>query len=96
LPGKGSGIKIERLFVVPVQAVNKTLVAALVTLGTCTEISYRPELVIGSDLQFIRMNGTIVGALVGAAYVAGELDRFEQWGGGSQGVAPNLLVCRAR
>jgi uncharacterized membrane-anchored protein YjiN (DUF445 family) len=30
-------------------------------------LSDRFELVIGSDLQFIRMNGTIVGALVGAA-----------------------------
>ena len=29
-------------------------------------LSDRFELVIGSDLQFIRMNGTIVGALVGA------------------------------
>ena len=30
-------------------------------------LSDRFELVIGSDLQFIRMNGTIVGAAVGAA-----------------------------
>ena len=30
-------------------------------------VSDRLELVLGSDLQYIRINGTIVGALVGSA-----------------------------
>ena len=37
-------------------------------------LSDRFELVIGSDLQFIRMNGTVVGAMVGAAIFL--IDRF--------------------
>lgn len=32
-----------------------------------TEISYRLELQLGRDLQFVRINGTVVGALVGIA-----------------------------
>jgi uncharacterized membrane-anchored protein YjiN (DUF445 family) len=30
-----------------------------------TEISHRLELQLGRDLQFVRINGTVVGALVG-------------------------------
>jgi uncharacterized membrane-anchored protein YjiN (DUF445 family) len=32
-----------------------------------TEISHRLELQLGRDLQFVRINGTVVGALVGIA-----------------------------
>ena len=32
-----------------------------------TEISHRLELQMGRDLQFVRINGTVVGALVGVA-----------------------------
>jgi uncharacterized membrane-anchored protein YjiN (DUF445 family) len=32
-----------------------------------SEISHRLELQLGRDLQFVRINGTVVGALVGVA-----------------------------
>lgn len=40
-------------------------IAEVVSSWDTRALSDRLELVVGSDLQYIRMNGTIVGALVG-------------------------------
>jgi uncharacterized membrane-anchored protein YjiN (DUF445 family) len=43
------------------------LIETTVATWDATEISYRLELQLGRDLQFVRINGTVVGALVGVA-----------------------------
>ena len=43
------------------------LIAEVVRNWDARTVSDRLELVLGSDLQYIRINGTIVGALVGCA-----------------------------
>lgn len=43
------------------------LIEATVAGWDATEISHRLELQLGRDLQFVRINGTVVGALVGIA-----------------------------
>ena len=43
------------------------LIAEVVRNWNARTVSDRLELVLGSDLQYIRINGTIVGALVGCA-----------------------------
>ena len=43
------------------------LIAEVVRSWDARTVSDRLELVLGSDLQYIRINGTIVGALVGCA-----------------------------
>ena len=43
------------------------LIAEVVRSWDAWTVSDRLELILGSDLQYIRMNGTIVGALVGCA-----------------------------
>ena len=50
------------------------LIAATVTSWDPNVTSDRVELAIGKDLQFIRINGTIVGGLVGLAIYS--LSRF--------------------
>ena len=44
-----------------------SLIAEVVKNWDARTVSDRLELVLGSDLQYIRINGTIVGALVGCA-----------------------------
>jgi uncharacterized membrane-anchored protein YjiN (DUF445 family) len=41
------------------------LIEATVARWDATEVAYRLELQLGRDLQFVRINGTVVGALVG-------------------------------
>jgi uncharacterized membrane-anchored protein YjiN (DUF445 family) len=43
------------------------LIAEVVRNWNARTVSDRLELVLGSDLQYVRINGTIVGALVGCA-----------------------------
>jgi uncharacterized membrane-anchored protein YjiN (DUF445 family) len=43
------------------------LIETTVAGWDATEISHRLELQLGRDLQFVRINGTVVGALVGIA-----------------------------
>ncbi len=43
------------------------MIETTVVSWDATEISYRLELQLGRDLQFVRINGTVVGALVGIA-----------------------------
>jgi uncharacterized membrane-anchored protein YjiN (DUF445 family) len=43
------------------------LIAEVVRNWDARTVSDRLELVLGSDLQYIRINGTIVGAFVGCA-----------------------------
>jgi uncharacterized membrane-anchored protein YjiN (DUF445 family) len=43
------------------------LIAEVVRNWDARTVSARLELVLGSDLQYIRINGTIVGAFVGCA-----------------------------
>jgi uncharacterized membrane-anchored protein YjiN (DUF445 family) len=43
------------------------MIETTVASWDATEISYRLELQLGRDLQFVRINGTVVGALVGIA-----------------------------
>jgi len=43
------------------------VIAEVVRNWDARTVSDRLELVLGSDLQYIRINGTIVGALVGCA-----------------------------
>jgi uncharacterized membrane-anchored protein YjiN (DUF445 family) len=44
-----------------------SLIAEVVRNWDARTVSDRLELVLGSDLQYVRINGTIVGALVGCA-----------------------------
>jgi uncharacterized membrane-anchored protein YjiN (DUF445 family) len=51
-----------------------TLIATTVAAWDADATSRKIELQIGRDLQFIRINGTLVGGLVGLLlYVAGKL-----------------------
>ncbi|HEY7469194.1 MAG TPA: DUF445 family protein [Acidimicrobiia bacterium] len=43
------------------------LIETTVATWDATEISYRLESQLGRDLQFVRINGTVVGALVWVA-----------------------------
>jgi uncharacterized membrane-anchored protein YjiN (DUF445 family) len=43
------------------------LIETTVAGWDANEISHRLELQLGPDLQFVRINGTVVGALVGIA-----------------------------
>jgi uncharacterized membrane-anchored protein YjiN (DUF445 family) len=42
-----------------------SLISETVKSWNAEDTSYRVELAIGSDLQYIRINGTLVGGLVG-------------------------------
>ena len=55
-----------REFIVPWRAEIGRFIADVVKGWDATTVSNRMELTVGRDLQFIRVNGTIVGALVGA------------------------------
>ena len=44
-----------------------SLISETVKTWDAQDTSYRVELAIGSDLQYIRINGTLVGGLVGLA-----------------------------
>ena len=55
-----------REFIVPWRAEIGRFIADVVKSWDPTTVSNRMELTVGRDLQFIRVNGTIVGALVGA------------------------------
>jgi len=60
---------IERLVIQLLQWRSEIglLIAEVVRNWDARTVSDRLELVLGSDLQYIRINGTIVGALVGCA-----------------------------
>ena len=57
--------------VIPLVADNRGKVAAFIQAQidawSKEEMTQRMELAVGSDLQFIRINGTLVGGLVGLA-----------------------------
>ena len=57
------------------------LIAEVVRNWDARTVSDRLELVLGSDLQYIRINGTLVGALVGCAIYLLSIDagRYELW-----------------
>lgn len=57
---------LVREFIVPWRAEIGRFIADVVKSWDATTVSNRMELTVGRDLQFIRVNGTIVGALVGA------------------------------
>ena len=52
---------------VPWRGQISTLIGEVVRGWDARTLTARLELAIGSDLQYIRMNGTLVGACVGAA-----------------------------
>ena len=55
-----------------------SLIAEVVRNWDARTVSDRLELVLGSDLQYIRINGTIVGALVGCAiYLLSNTSTYE-------------------
>jgi uncharacterized membrane-anchored protein YjiN (DUF445 family) len=58
-----------------------SLIAEVVRSWDARTVTDRLELVLGSDLQYIRINGTIVGALVGCAIYVLSIDvsRYELW-----------------
>jgi len=57
-----------------------SLIAGVVKSWDARTVSDRLELVLGSDLQYIRINGTIVGALVGCGiYLLSDASRYESW-----------------
>jgi uncharacterized membrane-anchored protein YjiN (DUF445 family) len=58
-----------------------SLIADVVRNWDARTVSDRLELVLGSDLQYIRINGTIVGALVGCAIylLSFDVGRYELW-----------------
>lgn len=58
-----------------------SLIAEVVRNWDARTVSDRLELVLGSDLQYIRINGTIVGALVGCAIylLSFDVGRYELW-----------------
>ena len=58
-----------------------SLIAEVVRNWDSRTVSDRLELVLGSDLQYIRINGTIVGALVGCAIylLSFDVGRYELW-----------------
>jgi uncharacterized membrane-anchored protein YjiN (DUF445 family) len=58
-----------------------SLIAEVVKSWDARTVSDRLELILGSDLQYIRINGTIVGALVGCAIylLSNDASRYEPW-----------------
>ena len=58
-----------------------SVIAEVVRSWNARTVSDRLELVLGSDLQYIRINGTIVGALVGCAIYLLSIDvgSYELW-----------------
>jgi uncharacterized membrane-anchored protein YjiN (DUF445 family) len=58
-----------------------SVIAEVVRSWDARTVSDRLELVLGSDLQYIRINGTIVGALVGCAIYLLSIDvgSYELW-----------------
>jgi uncharacterized membrane-anchored protein YjiN (DUF445 family) len=57
-----------------------SLIAGVVKSWDARTVSDQLELVLGSDLQYIRMNGTLVGALVGCAiFVLSDTSWYEPW-----------------
>ena len=57
-----------------------SLIAGVVKSWDARTVSDRLELVLGSDLQYIRINGTLVGALVGCGiYLLSDASRYESW-----------------
>jgi uncharacterized membrane-anchored protein YjiN (DUF445 family) len=57
-----------------------SLIAEVVKSWDARTVSDRLELVLGSDLQYIRMNGTIVGALVGCTiFLVSDVSWYESW-----------------
>jgi uncharacterized membrane-anchored protein YjiN (DUF445 family) len=67
-----STIEHAALAVVPWRGQIGTLIAEVVRGWDARTVTRRLELAIGSDLQYIRMNGTLVGACVGCVlYLAG-------------------------
>jgi uncharacterized membrane-anchored protein YjiN (DUF445 family) len=61
-----TGIEHLALSVVPWRGEISTLIAEVVKGWDAATLSQRIETAIGSDLQYIRMTGTLVGALIGA------------------------------
>ena len=57
-----------------------SLIAGVVKSWDGRKVSDQLELVLGSDLQYIRMNGTIVGALVGCViFLVSDASLYELW-----------------
>ena len=61
------GLEHVALAVVPWRGQIAALIAEVVRSWDADTVAARLELAMGSDLQYIRMNGTLVGALVGCA-----------------------------
>ena len=60
-----SGLEHVALAVVPWRGKIAGLIAEVVRSLDADTVAARLELAMGSDLQYIRMNGTLVGACVG-------------------------------